>query len=106
MPPKKQEEEASAPYLVWNVLPVFYGAPNAIEALRKPVNIKKTLDLPKMIEILKEKGIDKYIREGQLLEEGYQFVCENLQQTASDYIAQLRKPADPKKDQKSKRIFI
>lgn len=106
MPPKKQEEEASAPYLVWNVLPVFCGAPNAIEALRKPVNIKKTLDLPKMIEILKEKGIDKYIREGQLLEEGYQFVCENLQQTASDYIAQLRKPADPKKDQKSKRIFI
>lgn len=62
MPPKKQEEESSAPYVVWNVLPVICDAQSAAEALRKPVNIKKTLDLPKIIEILKEKGIDKYMQ--------------------------------------------
>ena len=43
MPPKKQEEENTAPYLVWNVLPVFCGAQSAIDALKKPVNIKKNI---------------------------------------------------------------
>lgn len=43
MPPKKQEEENSAPFVVWNVLPVFVGAQSAVESLKKPINIKKTL---------------------------------------------------------------
>lgn len=60
----------------------------------------------KIIEILKEKGIDKYIQDGQLSEDGYHFACQNLQQAANDFITQLRKPADPKKDQKSKLDFI
>lgn len=68
MPPKKQEEEPSGPYLVWNILPIFCRANGAIESLRKPVNIKKTLELNKVIEILKEKGIEKFIQEGQLNE--------------------------------------
>lgn len=29
------------------------------------------------------------------------FACQNLQQASADYISQLRKPADPKKDPKS-----
>lgn len=43
MPPKKQEEDNAAPYLVWNILPVICGSQNAIDALKKPINIKKTI---------------------------------------------------------------
>jgi hypothetical protein len=53
MPPKKQEEEPSAPIVVWTVLPIVFNSPLAIEALKKPVNIKKMLDTPKLIELLK-----------------------------------------------------
>ena len=43
MPPKKQEEEA-APVVTWTVLPIFVNSPLALEALKKPVTIKKHLD--------------------------------------------------------------
>ena len=33
-------------------------------------------------------------------------ISQNLQQVASDYLAQLRKPADPKKDVKSTYLMI
>lgn len=49
MPPKKQEEELSAPPLVWTVLPIIVGSSAAVEALKKPVNIKKALDTNKLI---------------------------------------------------------
>lgn len=49
MPPKKQEEEPSAPIVVWSVLPIIFNSPLAFESLKKPVNIKKTLDKTKII---------------------------------------------------------
>lgn len=66
MPPKKQEEEVAAPVIVWTVLPVLCHSALALEALRKPVTIKKALDKVKLIELLKDKGIDKFVEQGAL----------------------------------------
>ena len=41
-----------------------------------------------------------------MTKEGSVFISQNLQQVATDYLAQLRKPADPKKDVKSKFMII
>jgi hypothetical protein len=43
MPPKKQEEESSAPAVVWTVLPVVFNSPLAEGALKKSVTLKKVL---------------------------------------------------------------
>jgi asparagine synthetase B (glutamine-hydrolysing) len=57
---------------------VIFNSSLTKEALRKPVTFKKHLDTEKMIELLKEKGIDKYIEDGKLNREGELFMCENM----------------------------
>ena len=49
MPPKKQEEEPSAPIITWTVLPVVVNSSLAIEALKKAVTIKKVVDKNRLI---------------------------------------------------------
>jgi len=34
--------------------------------------------------------------------EGELFICQNLQQVCQEFMLQIKKPADPKKEQKSK----
>ena len=70
MPPKKQEEEPSTPIITWTVLPIIFNSSLAHEVLKKPGNIKKLLDIEKLIELLKEKGMDKYLEEGKINREG------------------------------------
>ena len=81
MPPKKQEEESSAPAVTWTILPIVFNSSLALDSLRKPVNLKKVIDLPKLIELLKDKGIEKYLEEGKLTSEGELFVSEHLNST-------------------------
>lgn len=61
MPPKKQEEEPSAPIVTWTVLPIVCNSSLATEALKKAVAMKKVVDKAKLIQLLKDKGIDKYL---------------------------------------------
>ena len=49
MPPKKQEEEQSSPAIIWTVRPIVVNSSVAVEALKKPVNIKKAVDTNKII---------------------------------------------------------
>jgi hypothetical protein len=44
MPPKKQEEEKSTPIVTWTILPIVFNSTLALEALKKPVTIKKVID--------------------------------------------------------------
>lgn len=104
MPPKKQEEELTAPLIVWNVIPVGNSS-LAFQSLKKSVNLKKNLDRAKLIDLLKEKGIEKYLVEGRLNREGELLICQNLQQVSQEFMTQIKKPADAKKQQKSKCIL-
>jgi hypothetical protein len=72
-----------------------------LETLKKSVNIKKNLESAKVIELLKEKGVEKYLTEGKLSREGELFLCQNLQQVSQEYMVQMKKPVDVKKEQKS-----
>ena len=49
MPPKKQEEEPSAPIVTWTVLPIVCNSSLATEALKKAVAMKKVVDKAKLI---------------------------------------------------------
>ena len=53
MPPKKQEEEPSAPIITWTILPIVVNSPLALEALKKAVTMKKVVDRARLIELLK-----------------------------------------------------
>ena len=57
MPPKKEEEPA-VPIVTWNILALTPNSSLAIEALNKPVTLKHSVNTQKMIQLLKEKGID------------------------------------------------
>ena len=60
VPPKK-EEEPVVPIITWNILALTPGSSSAIEALNKPVTLKHLVNTQKMIQLLKEKGIDEHV---------------------------------------------
>lgn len=56
------------PYRPCYVLPIFVNGPEspAAVALTRAVNVKKNIDEAKIIEVLKDKGLEQYITNGKI----------------------------------------
>lgn len=50
------------------MLPIFVNGPEspAAVALTRAVNVKKNIDEAKIIEVLKDKGLEQYITNGKI----------------------------------------